>query len=57
MAFTVIEKIDDPDWHIDGMKQYIAVVHCIGEKEKKALRRKVNQMIQKERESAKASDE
>tara|TARA_R110002072_G_scaffold276051_1_gene437388 strand:+ start:121235 stop:122767 length:1533 start_codon:yes stop_codon:yes gene_type:complete len=45
-SITVIEKIDEPDWCFDSMNQYLAVIHCIGENEKSALRRKVNEYIQ-----------
>ena len=50
MALTVVEEHDEKDWKISGdYRQYTAIVHCVGEKDKANLRRTINQTIFDER--------
>lgn len=50
MSITVFEKLDEADWKKEGFQQYLCVIHCIGEKERASLRRKVNAIIKNEKE-------
>lgn len=45
---TIIENLDEKDWLELGCRQYRAVIHGLGEKERANLRRAVNQYIHKE---------
>ncbi len=46
MVLTVVDEIVEEDWKKEGMKQYRALIHCVGERELASLRRAVNQVIQ-----------
>lgn len=47
VCLTVVEELKEGEWKKPNHHQYLALVHCIGEKEKAEFRRQINDTIHK----------
>lgn len=47
VCLTVVEELKENEWKLKDHHQYMALIHCIGEKEKAEFRRQINDTIYK----------